>query len=68
MQLRKAYRSSFVVERSVLQMIREAYKAKRLEFARQYLHVAEGGFTDIETSIKLETHRRFCFPEQHLLT
>ena len=46
------------------QMIREANKAKRLDFARRYLHEAESGFTYVvytdETSIQLETHCHFC--------
>ena len=46
------------------QMIREANKAKRLDFVRQFMHEADGDFTDVvftdETSIQLETHRRFC--------
>ena len=46
------------------QMIREANKAKWLHFAREYLHEAEDGFCDVvytdETSIQLESHRRFC--------
>ena len=46
------------------QMIRQANKTKRLEFAMQYLHEAETAFLDVvytdETSIQLEPHRRFC--------
>ena len=46
------------------QMIRQANKAKRLEWARAYAHEAETGFLDVvftdETSIQLESHRRFC--------
>ena len=46
------------------QMIREANKAKRLEWARQFVHEAETGFLDViysdETSIQMESHRRFC--------
>ena len=46
------------------QMIREANKAKRLEWAVKYRHEAETGFLDVvftdETSIQLESHRRFC--------
>lgn len=46
------------------QMIRQPNKEKRLAFAREYLHEADGGFADVvwtdETSIQLETHRRFC--------
>jgi hypothetical protein len=45
-------------------MIREANKAKRLEWAQQYLHEAETGFLEViytdETSIQMENHRRFC--------
>ena len=46
------------------QMIREANKAKRLDWAVKYRHEAETGFLDVvftdETSIQLESHRRFC--------
>ena len=48
------------------QMIREANKAKHLEWATRYLEeaAAENGFLDVvftdETSIQLESHRRFC--------
>ena len=46
------------------QMIREANKAKRLAWAKEYLHEAAEGFLDIiftdETSIQMESHRRFC--------
>ena len=46
------------------QMIREANKAKRLEWARLFVHQAETGFLDViysdETSIQMESHRRFC--------
>ena len=46
------------------QMIREPNKAKRLEWATQYVHEAETGFLDVtytdETSIQMESHRRFC--------
>ena len=46
------------------QMIREANKGKRLEWATKYLHEAETGFLDVifsdETSIQMESHRRFC--------
>ena len=49
---------------SYCQLIRAANKAKHLEFAREFLHKAETGFTDVvytdETSIQLENHRRFC--------
>ena len=48
------------------QMIREANKTKRLQWAKQYLDeaAAENGFLDViftdETSVQLESHRRFC--------
>ena len=46
------------------QLIRTVNKAKRLEFAREFLHEAATGFSDVvytdETSIQLESHRRFC--------
>ena len=46
------------------QMIREANKTKRLELARTYASEADTGFLDViftdETSIQLESHRRFC--------
>ena len=46
------------------QMIREANKLKRLQWARKYAHEAEMGFLSViftdETSIQLESHRRFC--------
>ena len=49
---------------SYCQMIREPNKIKRLEWARQYECEAATGFADViytdETSIQLETHRRFC--------
>ena len=47
------------------QMVRQANKAKRLEWAHAHLHEteAEAGFSDIiftdETSVQLESHRRF---------
>lgn len=45
-------------------LIQEVNKTKRLECARQYEHEAETGFLDMvytdETSIQLETHRRYC--------
>jgi hypothetical protein len=45
-------------------IIREANKAKRLEWAQQYLHETKTGFLDViftdETSIQMESHRRFC--------
>ena len=44
------------------QMIRQANKVKRLDWARKYVHEAESGFLDViftdETSIELESHRR----------
>ena len=44
------------------QMIHEANKGKRLEWATKYLH--ETGFLDViysdKTSIQMESHRRFC--------
>ena len=46
------------------QMIREVNRAKQVEWARQYQHEAKNGFRDVgftdETSVQLETHRRFC--------
>ena len=49
---------------SYCQMIRDANKLKRLEWSRQYIHEAEAGFLDVvytdETSIQMESHRRFC--------
>ena len=46
------------------QMIRQANKVKRLDWARTYAHEADAGFLDViftdETSIQLESHRRFC--------
>lgn len=46
------------------QMIREANKVKRLQWATQYLHEAKTGFLNViftdETSVQLESHRRFC--------
>ena len=46
------------------QMIREANKLKRLEWAHEYACEAEMGFSNVvftdETSIQLEPHRRFC--------
>ena len=45
-------------------MIREANKVKRLDWARQYLDEAKTFFLDViftdETSIQMESHRRFC--------
>ena len=49
------------------QMIRDANKVKRLEWARAYASEADTGFLDViltdETSIQLESHHRF----QHAL-
>ena len=49
---------------SYCQLIREANKEKRLEWALKYGHEAEDGFEDVlwsdECSVQLETHRRFC--------
>ena len=46
------------------QMIREVNKAKRLEWATKFLPEVEKGFLDViftdETSIQMESHRRFC--------
>ena len=46
------------------QMIRDSNKTKRLEWALKHLHEAETGFLDViftdETSIQMESHRRFC--------
>jgi len=46
------------------QMIHEENKAKCLEWATKYRHEAGTGFLDViftdETSIQLESHRRFC--------
>ena len=54
---------------SYCQLIREANKAKRLDWALQYKdEVAADGFKDVvwtdESSIQLETHRRFCCRKQ----
>ena len=47
------------------QLIREANKIKRFDWAQQYLDEAEDGFENVifsdESSIQLETHKRFCF-------
>ena len=49
---------------SYCQLIRDANKQKRLEWAREYVGEAENGFQNViwtdETSVQLETHRRFC--------
>ena len=46
------------------QMIREPNKVKRLQWATTYLPEAETGFLNVifsnETSIQMESHRRFC--------
>ena len=48
------------------QLIRDANKAKRLDFAQKYVEEATSatGFEDImwtdECSVQLETYRRFC--------
>ena len=46
------------------QMLREVNKTKRLEWATQYVHEAQTGFLNVvftdETSVQLESHRRFC--------
>ena len=47
------------------QLIRIANKVKRFDWAKQYLDEAEDGFDDViftdESSIQLETHKRYCF-------
>ena len=47
------------------QLIREANKQKRLQFATDYLH---DGFDDViwsdETTVQLETHRRRCYRKE----
>ena len=46
------------------QMIREANKLKRLEWAQEYTREADVGFSNVistdETLIQLEPHRQFC--------
>ena len=46
------------------QLIREANKQARLEWAKQYVDECEDGFMDViwsdESTIQLETHKRFC--------
>ena len=46
------------------QLIRTANKAKRLQWAQQYLSEAASGFQDVvwtdECSVQMESHRRFC--------
>lgn len=50
------------------QLIRTANKAARLQWAQQYLHEAERGFTDViwsdECSVQMESHRRYCCRKQ----
>ena len=49
---------------SYCQLIREANKQKRLEWARKYMDEAKDGFLDViwtdECTAQLETHRLFC--------
>ena len=49
---------------SYCQLIRQANKEKRLDWARRYLHEAATGFENViwtdESTVQLETHRRFC--------
>lgn len=56
-QLGWTYRGS-----AYCQLIRRVNKDKRLDFARKYLH---DSFEDViwsdETSVQLETHKRFCY-------
>lgn len=46
------------------QLIRRVNKEKRLTWARQFIGEADEGFTDViwsdESSIQLESHKRFC--------
>lgn len=46
------------------QLIREANKQVRLEWARQYIDECEDGFLDViwsdESTIQLESHKRYC--------
>ena len=46
------------------QLIRTANKVKRLEWAREHLDEAEDGFDDViwsdESSVQLESHKRYC--------
>ena len=50
---------------SYCQLIRVANKQKRADWAREYLNEAETGFDNViwsdESSIQLETHKRFCY-------
>ena len=59
-QLGWTYRGS-----AYCQMIRAVNKEKRLEWAREYLCESEDGFGDVifsdESTIQLETHRRYCY-------
>lgn len=47
------------------QLIRNANKLKRVEWAEQYLDEAEDGFENVvwsdESSIQVETHKRYCY-------
>ena len=51
---------------SYCHLIRKENKRKRLEWAKEYVHVheAQDGFQNViwtdETTVQLETHRRFC--------
>lgn len=53
---------------SYCQLIREDNKRKRLEWARKFQGEADEGFKDViwtdETTVQLETHRRFCCRKQ----
>ena len=46
------------------QLIREANKQARLQWAKEYIDECEDGFLDViwsdETTVQLETHKRFC--------
>lgn len=50
------------------QLIRNENKQKRLQWAQQYLTETATGFEDViwtdETSVQLESHRRFAFQKQ----
>lgn len=50
------------------QLIRNANKIKRVEWAQMYLDEAEDGFEDViwtdESSIQIETHKRYCYRKQ----
>lgn len=60
LQLGWTYRGS-----AYCQLIRQANKVKRLDFARKYLH---DSFEDViwtdETSVQLETHKRYCYRKE----